>query len=121
MTKELLERDLQNLFYNLVRKGGGMCEKMAPTRWGIPDCLVLYPGGRIFLVELKTEKGQLRAAQSLWHEKASQRGTHVVVLHGERATRAWCALQARGQPRRGPVSHGNGDAARRHGLDARDG
>ena len=94
MTKELLERDLQNLFYNLVRKGGGMCEKMAPTRWGIPDCLVLYPGGRIFLVELKTEKGQLRAAQSLWHEKASQRGTHVVVLHGERAARAWCSLQA---------------------------
>ena len=96
MTKELLERDLQNLFYNLVRNGGGVCEKMAPTRWGIPDCLVLYPGGRIFLVELKTEKGQLRAAQSLWHEKAAQRGTHVVVLHGERAIRVWCSLQAWG-------------------------
>lgn len=92
--KPELESQLESFFYNQVRRMGGMVEKITPVRWGLPDRLVLLPGGRIFLVELKTETGRVRAAQSVWHRKAAQRGTHVVVLRGRRQTEAWLRKQA---------------------------
>lgn len=83
------EGKLEEHFYQRVRRLGGMCEKVVPNRWGIPDRLVLLPGGRIYLVELKTASGTIRPAQSVWHRKAARLGVHVVVLRGRTNIDRW--------------------------------
>ena len=83
------EARLERIIYDGIRKLGGLCEKVAPTRWGIPDRLVLLPGGRIYLVELKADKGSVRPAQSVWHRKAERLGAQVIVLQGEAQLHSW--------------------------------
>lgn len=87
MTKR--EADLEAVFRALVRAEGCLVEKLAPTKRGIPDRLVLAPGGRIFLVELKREGEKPTPIQEDWHKRAWVRGTRVVVLHGEAEIRQW--------------------------------
>lgn len=68
---------------------GGASYKLAPIDAGIPDRLVLLPGGRVELVELKTETGKLRRVQEVWHRRAAALGTPVTVLAGREAIDAW--------------------------------
>jgi len=84
-----LEASLEAHFYKQVRLLGGRVEKLAPTRKGIPDRLVLLPGGRIYLCELKATSGRVSAAQSLWHERAAELGTRVQLLIGRAGVDAW--------------------------------
>lgn len=72
-----------------VQAIGGMSAKMAPTEKGIPDRLVLLPGGRVFLVELKAIGGRLSPSQKYWHQRAADRGVIVVVLTGPGEVDAW--------------------------------
>lgn len=66
-----------------------MVEKLISTRRGIPDRLVLFPGGTIYLVELKAWGGRTSALQEVWHARAASLGTNVVVLEGRDAVDAW--------------------------------
>ncbi len=88
-TARELEASLEAHFRKTIRVAGGSAHKVAPTEKGMPDRLVLMPGGRMYLVELKTETGTVRASQKLWHAKAATRGTEVVVLSGRAAINAW--------------------------------
>lgn len=88
-TRRELEASLEAYFYNQVRLRGGMIEKLISTRRGIPDRLVLLPGGHVFLVELKAWGGRTSALQEAWHARAAELGTRVVVLEGRDAIDAW--------------------------------
>lgn len=74
----LLERHLRKQ----VRLQGGMTIKLAPTEKGVPDRLIIAPGGSIYLVELKTESGRLSPAQKLWHNRAEAVGATVHIVYG---------------------------------------
>lgn len=90
-----LEASLEAYFYRQVRlRLGGRVEKIAPTTKGLPDRLVLLPGGRIYLVELKAVDGRTSAAQDLFHERAAELGTRVQLLVGRHGVDRW--LLARG-------------------------
>lgn len=90
-----LESSLEAHFNRTVRLHlGGRAVKLAPTEKGLPDRLVLLPGGRVYLVELKTLTGRTSAAQDLWHERAAQLGTKVHVLVGREGIDAWITAQA---------------------------
>jgi hypothetical protein len=84
-----LESALEAFFRNRVRLAGGIALKMAPTVTGIPDRIVIMPGGRVFFVELKTEKGVVSAVQKMWHERLSSKGARVVVLYGKAEIEGW--------------------------------
>jgi hypothetical protein len=84
------EADLEAVFRALCRQQKCLVEKVAPTRRGMPDRIVLAPGGRIYLVELKREGEKPTPIQEEWHKRAWIRGTKVVVLHGEAEIRQWC-------------------------------
>lgn len=60
---------------------GGMCLKLNPL-WciGIPDRLVLLPGGQAIFVELKRPDGALRKKQRFVGAKLSAMGFRVEVL-----------------------------------------
>ena len=86
-----LEASLEAYFRKSVReKLGGRVVKLAPTEKGVPDRLVLLPGGRMFLVELKADGGRLSPAQVYWHENAKELGTTVHVLEGRGQIYQWC-------------------------------
>lgn len=74
------ESEIESYLRREVRRAGGRCDKLAPTVAGIPDRLVLLPGGGIYLVEMKQQSGALRPAQRAWHAHAERLGTPVYVL-----------------------------------------
>jgi len=83
------ESALEALFTRYVRQLHGISIKIAPLMAGVPDRLVLLPGGRTYLVELKTEVGQVSHIQRVWHDRAGEIGHHVYVLHGKEEVLAW--------------------------------
>jgi len=83
------ESHIELQFSKAVRARGGLAVKMAPTIAGIPDRLVLLPGGISYLVELKTLTGGLRAIQVHRHAQLKGMGHDVVVLRGETEITNW--------------------------------
>lgn len=73
---------------------GGQVHKCAPTTRGMPDRIVLLPGGRLYLVELKTLNGRVSDAQLVWHERAAALGTEVVVLSGPNEIDRWVGARS---------------------------
>lgn len=84
-----LESKIEKQFAQMVRARGGIAVKMAPTIAGIPDRLVIWPGGRFSLVELKTLTGRTRAIQVYRHKKLKEIGHHVFILRGEEEVVEW--------------------------------
>lgn len=67
----------------LVKDRGGLCYKfVSPGNTGVPDRIVITPGGRVIFVELKTEEGRLSAVQKLQLAELKKRGADVRVLYG---------------------------------------
>lgn len=89
-----LESSLEEYFRRAVRlRLGGKCIKLAPTERGIPDRLVILPGGRIHLVELKTVTGGLSERQKLVHSQLKALGYLVPVLVGREGIDRWVREQ----------------------------
>ncbi len=66
-----------------VRKLGGLCYKFtSPGNPGVPDRIVILPGGRTIYVELKTEIGRLSKLQKWQRGELQKRGADVRVLKG---------------------------------------
>ena len=89
-TRKELEASLEQYFYKSVRqKLGGDLVKIT-TRKGFPDRLVMLPGNRMFLVELKADGGSASPAQIYIHEKINALGIDVHVLEGRGQVFQWC-------------------------------
>ena len=66
-----------------VRKRGGLCYKfVSPGNPGVPDRIVILPGGRTVYIELKTEIGRLSKVQKWQREEIQKRGADIRVLKG---------------------------------------
>lgn len=77
------ESAIETRLVKLVREGGGLCYKfVSPGNVGVPDRLILIPGGRIVFAELKTEIGRLSSIQRWQMEEMRKRGADVRVLKG---------------------------------------
>lgn len=65
-----LEREIEKKLREMVEAHGGRCLKWVCPGWsGVPDRLVLLPGGRIVFVELKRPQGgRLSKMQEKWAE-----------------------------------------------------
>lgn len=74
MTK--LEKDIEAKLRQTVEAAGGLCLKWVCPGWaGVPDRIVLLPGGRIVFVETKRPKGgRLSAMQKWWRKKLTDLG-----------------------------------------------
>ena len=75
------EKDVEQKLVKAVRTAGGMCPKfVSPGFDGVPDRIVLMPGGRITFVEVKAPGKEPRALQVLRHEQLRELGFRVYVL-----------------------------------------
>lgn len=77
-----------------VTAAGGRAFKIAPTTAGLPDRLVLLPGGVTHLVELKTDRGRLSPIQVARHAELSALGAQLFVLHGPAEVEAYLLRHA---------------------------
>ncbi len=71
-----LEKDIEKALVNMVRRHGGLCLKWVCPGWaGVPDRIVLLPGGRVVFVELKRPKGgEISNRQAWWARKLNALG-----------------------------------------------
>ncbi len=77
-----LERDIEKKLRTKVERCGGKCLKWVCPGWsGVPDRIVLLPGGRIFFVETKRPKGgMLSKLQEKWQKWLTDLGFSVWVI-----------------------------------------
>lgn len=78
-----MEKLVEQYLNKCVKGCDGMSIKLnSPI--GIPDRLVLLPGGLIFFVELKSEGKKPRSIQLKRHRQLKQLGFHVYVMDSKK-------------------------------------
>lgn len=81
------ERTVEQHLVNGLAGIGVPCIKFIPDLMrGMPDRMVLLPGGRIIWVELKTDTGHLEPIQQVRHRELEKAGQIVKVV--------WCVAEA---------------------------
>lgn len=77
------EKTLESDLVQRVRKSGGIALKfVSPGNDGVPDRIVLFPGGKLWFVELKRETGELSKIQRLQIRRLETLGFRVRVIYG---------------------------------------
>lgn len=75
------EKTIESKLVKAVQDLGGMCPKfVSPGTDGMPDRLVLLPGGRLAFVELKAPGKEPRPLQLLRHAQLRRLGFDAFVL-----------------------------------------
>ena len=80
MTK--LEKDIEQKLRVTVNNLGGLCLKWVCPGWsGVPDRIILMPGGHVIFAELKRPKGgRLSPMQIFWRRKLQGFGFFVTYI-----------------------------------------
>ena len=79
----MLESALEKKLREGIDRLGGLCYKfVSPGNDGVPDRIVVMPGGRIYFVELKTRQGRVNTLQRLQHARLCSCGADVRILKG---------------------------------------
>lgn len=95
-TNKPLEKSIENVLRKAVEDEGGVCLKwVCPGHRGVPDRMILFPGGIIAFVELKRPGAKVKAGglQEWWREKIQSFGFRCYeVSTAEQAKYLACAL-----------------------------
>ena len=79
----LRENTIEAALVDEVKRRGGFCPKFTtPGSNGVPDRMVLLPGGRIGFVEVKATGEKPRPLQVHRHKQLRRLGFKVYVLDG---------------------------------------
>lgn len=77
----MLEKELEKKFAEAVKKCGGIAFKfVSPGNAGVPDRLVVLPGGHIGFVELKQEGKRPTPLQRRQQNRLRELGCFVTIL-----------------------------------------
>lgn len=65
-----LEKEIERKLVEIVKRHGGKCLKWVCPGWrGVPDRILLLPGGKVIFAELKRPKGsKVDPLQKKWRE-----------------------------------------------------
>ena len=81
----MLEKEIEQKLIRTAKKAEGLALKfVSPGYDGMPDRLLLLPGGRISFVEVKAPGLKPRPLQKKRHEMLRSLGFKVYVLNDER-------------------------------------
>ena len=77
------ERDIEVLLREGVKQLGGKAYKwVSPGNAGVPDRIVILPGGKVIFIELKQENGRLTRLQKVQQQTLRGMGAAAVTLRG---------------------------------------
>jgi hypothetical protein len=77
------ESEIEKILVQNVKHIGGRAYKfVSPGNDGVPDRLVLLPGGRAIFAELKTETGKLSDLQRMQIKRLRNLDQEAIVLRG---------------------------------------
>lgn len=75
------EKQIEQKLVQAVRKIGGMCLKfVSPNFDGMPDRLIILPGGKIAFAELKAPGKKPRPLQLARHKALMKLGFRVYII-----------------------------------------
>lgn len=77
-----LEKDIEKKLRLMVERHGGLCLKWVCPGWsGVPDRIILLPGGHVIFAETKRPKGgHMGRLQKWWRDKLQSMGFWSVVV-----------------------------------------
>ncbi len=76
------EASLERWLRKVVAERKGRCIKLLQNN-GIPDRLVLLPGGKVVFVELKTPLNDLQPLQTWWMQKIMDLGFEATCVNSK--------------------------------------
>ena len=89
--EKISERQIERRFVNAVRERGGVALKfVSPGRVGVPDRIVLLPGGRCVFAEMKALSGRLRRSQKAVKVEIESYGFDYSVITSYEEVKAFC-------------------------------
>lgn len=92
MNEKLIERKLREG----VRRLGGMALKFtSPSFTGVPDRIVMLPGGKVWFVEIKTTGKPLKPRQQVVFPQFAKLGCGVIVIDDQQKLDNFLNLIAR--------------------------
>ncbi len=75
------EKSIEQALVRYVNRLGGIAYKFtAPSRRGVPDRLVVLPGGRVIFVEVKAPGGRLSPLQEIEITRLRSLGAQVAII-----------------------------------------
>lgn len=84
------EKWLERALADAVAERGGVAIKLtSPGLSGLPDRLILWPGGRAEFVELKSTGRALRPLQRLVRDTLERMGFRCTVIDNETTLKRW--------------------------------
>ena len=92
------ESKIERRLVSKVAAAGGLCLKWTGAV-GVPDRIVVLPGGKVIFVEVKAADGRLSAMQVLMHKKLNERGACVFVVWSEKDVDKLIELEQRKEGR----------------------
>lgn len=78
----VMEKEIEARLTQMVKNHGGLCLKWVCPGWsGVPDRILLLPGGLVMFVETKRPRGgKLSRLQEWWADKLRRLGFTSVVV-----------------------------------------
>ena len=90
---DILEKEVERkLKVSLERIGCLVLKFVSPGNAGVPDRIVILPGGGVLFVELKRPGGKLRPLQRIWRLRLQRLGARYFKVENSRdidAVLAW--------------------------------
>ncbi len=79
----MLEIEIEDWLTDQIKKLGGKSYKfISPDNPGVPDRIYLFPGGKVYFVELKRIIGKLSGVQVWQREQFQEMGCDFRVIYG---------------------------------------
>jgi hypothetical protein len=79
------ERGIENHLKQSVTRVGGLYLKFtSPGNNGVPDRVVIFPGGTVYFVELKRPGGKPRKIQQACMRRMRHTRAHVVMINSRK-------------------------------------
>lgn len=77
------------------REGGQSLKFVSPGMAGVPDRIVILPGGVLWFVELKAPHKKPRALQRFVMRRLRKLGCQVVIIDNKKTVKAFVGLRVR--------------------------
>lgn len=80
---EWTEKEIEKRLTTKLKNLGCLVYKfISPNNAGVPDRIVIYPGGRVDFIELKKLSGRLSPLQAAQIDKLKRKGANVDIVVG---------------------------------------